>query len=177
MTMYGLLLEFLQPSNDIIRNDDLCDIVVDFLEFGVDMRSASQATKHGLGYVVNAATANPKELRECLKGCLLGGHLELLDVYWRYASQDLKNQMLECVWDEMQDDDEKIAASMIEHLIGLGADVNAKFALQRTLLHFGCGSNKSELFVQVLVSNGADLNARDYRQVCRLCVLVLLFII
>ena len=170
--MYGLLLEFLQPHNDIIRNDDLCDIVVDFLEFGVDMSSVSEATKHDLGYVVNAKTASADELQDCLIGCLLGRHLELLAVYWCHASQDLKNEMLEFVWDHMREDDEKTAAFLIEHLVRHGADVNAEFG-GGCLLHDACGLNGSELIARVLVSNGADVNAEDLWLVCCFCVSVL----
>ena len=168
--MYGLLLEFLQPSNDIIRNDDLCDIVVDFLEFGVDMTSALEVTRNELGYVVDASTTNAKELRDCMKGCLLGSHLELLTVYWCHASQYLKDEMLHFVWKKMQG--EKSIASLLEHLICHGADVNAKFN-GWTLLQYACVDDRDELIVKMLVSNGADVDARDYFQVCCFCVSVL----
>ena len=167
--MYGLLLEFLQPSNDIIRNDDLCDIVVDFLEFGVDLSNVTEATKHGLGYVVDAKTANPEELQDCIKGCLIGCHLELLAVYWCHASQDLKNQMLKFVWGTMRYSDEKTAAFLIEHLIQHGANVNTRFYGGCTFLHYVCGKNGSELIARVLLSNGADVNARSVSQVCIFC--------
>jgi len=164
--MYELLCEFLQPSNDIIRNDDLCNIIVDFLEFGVNMSSAQEVTRHDLGYVVDAETANAEELRECLHGCLLGGHLELLDVYWRHASQGLKNRMLFFVWGNMQVLDEKTAACLIEHLLSHGADANFKFNCKCTFLHHACGHSGSAMIVKVLLSNGADVNARNITQVC-----------
>lgn len=100
--MYKLLQEFMQPTNDIVKNDPLVDIVFGFLEHGVDPNTWSNVGFYGLDYIqqLQHAEANKEpqafqyNLEEVLKGVIESGMHEMLETYLPKAKPGTKRNLL-----------------------------------------------------------------------------------